>query len=118
MSKRCLYCYLALADSEIDFHPSCSKRIFGTTVPPLMPYSEENLHELAEQIIKSQTTVTGVQPKLSLHLASEEKQQENIFKKMEKALPKWCEFIEWSFLSEEMKAAYVKLLRERFGRLG
>lgn len=58
MNNRCLYCYLALADGEIDFHPSCSKKIFGTAVPPLMPYSEENLNELAEQIIKSQTTIT------------------------------------------------------------
>jgi hypothetical protein len=37
---------------------------------------------------------------------------------MEKALPKWCEFIELSFLSREIKGAYVKLLEERFGRLG
>jgi serine/threonine-protein kinase HipA len=72
MSNRCLYCYLALADGEIDFHPSCSKKIFGLSTTPLLPYSEENLHELAEQIIQSQTTVTGVQPKLSLHLASAE----------------------------------------------
>ena len=48
----------------------------------------------------------------------EEKQQKNIFKKMEKARPKWCEFIELSFLSREMKSAYVKLLEERFGSLG
>lgn len=48
----------------------------------------------------------------------EEKQQKNIFKKMEKALPKWFEFIELSFLSREIKDAYVKLLGERFGRLG
>jgi serine/threonine-protein kinase HipA len=73
MSNRCLYCYLAIVNGEIDFHPSCSKKIFGTAVPPLMPYSEENLSELAEQIIKSQTTVTGVQPKLALYLASAKK---------------------------------------------
>ena len=73
MIRRCLYCYLALAEGEIDFHASCSKKIFGLNIPPLMPYSEENLHELAEQIIRSQTTVTGVQAKLSLHLASADK---------------------------------------------
>jgi serine/threonine-protein kinase HipA len=41
------------------------------------------------------------------------KQQENIFLKMDKARPAWIEFIEISFLSKEMKAAYKKLIRKK-----
>ncbi len=73
MSKRCLYCYQLLSEPETDFHAPCSKKIFGTPDPPELPYSEDNMSELASQIIQSQVTITGVQPKLSLHLASAEK---------------------------------------------
>jgi serine/threonine-protein kinase HipA len=72
MSKRCLYCYQRLDENETDFHSSCSKKIFGVTIPPVLPYSENNMEELAAQVIQTQATVTGVQPKLSLHLASAE----------------------------------------------
>ena len=68
MSARCLYCYKLLNGPEADFHPACSKKIFGQSIPPELPYSEDRLESLAEEIIKSHTTVTGVQPKLSLHL--------------------------------------------------
>ena len=70
MSKRCLYCYQILVENETDFHSSCSKNFFGVTIPPILPYSENNMKELAAQVIQTQTAVTGVQPKLSLHLAS------------------------------------------------
>lgn len=70
MKKRCLYCYLTLEANEVDFHTVCSKKMFGTPVPPELPYSEDKMEALAEQIIQTQTTVTGVQPKLSLQLAS------------------------------------------------
>ncbi len=66
--KRCLYCYDRLADESIDFHAGCCKKIFGTTEPPIIPYSEDQMLQLAEQIIKSQSTVTGVQAKLSLNI--------------------------------------------------
>ncbi len=70
MKKRCLYCYLELKAQEADFHAACSKKIFGVGIPPLLPYSERDMAALAEQVLKSKTTLTGVQPKLSLHLAS------------------------------------------------
>lgn len=76
MTKRCLYCYLPLTENEIDFHVKCSKKIFGQNEAPLLPYSEDSMEELAGQVIKSQTAVTGVQPKLSLHLASGVNQKE------------------------------------------
>lgn len=72
--RRCLYCYQPLTGTEKDFHPACSKKIFGQPIPPELPYSEGNIEELATQVVKSQMTVTGVQPKLSLHLEEEEEQ--------------------------------------------
>ena len=65
---RCLYCYQELVEEGKDFHPSCSRKIFNKPAPPELPYSEEQMQELAEQVIRSQVTVTGVQPKLSLDI--------------------------------------------------
>lgn len=67
--ERCLYCYKELADGERDFHKSCSKKIFGTPEAPLLPYTRTNIAELAREVIRSQTTLTGVQAKLSLDIA-------------------------------------------------
>ena len=50
-------------------------------------------------------------------LKLEVKQQENIFKKMEKAQDKWMEHIAISFLSPDFKEAFVQLIQERFCRL-
>jgi len=65
---KCLYCYKELEVNQIDFHPACSRKIFGTSVPPILPYTREHITELAEQVIRSQTTLTGVQAKLSLDI--------------------------------------------------
>jgi serine/threonine-protein kinase HipA len=66
--RRCLYCYDELGEEISEFHKACSRKIFGTPTPPELPYSEDQMLQLAEKVIKSQSTVTGVQPKLSLHL--------------------------------------------------
>jgi len=47
----------------------------------------------------------------------EEKQQQNIFNKMEKALPKWIELIDKSFLSDDVKEQYKSIIHERLIRL-
>ena len=67
MSK-CLYCYKELEPGEVDFHKSCCRKFFGTPTAPALDYTREEMDELAAQVIKSQTTLTGVQPKLSLNL--------------------------------------------------
>ena len=67
MSK-CLYCYKELAAGEVDFHKGCCKKFFGIPEVPELPYSLDELDTLAAQVIQSQTTLTGVQAKLSLHL--------------------------------------------------
>ena len=66
--KRCLFCYQPLVNIGEDFHASCSKKIFGMESPPALPWSEADLEPLAIEVIQSQTAVTGVQAKLSLHL--------------------------------------------------
>lgn len=65
---KCLYCYGPLAEGERDMHPACAKKFFGTTTTPSLDYTIEQLDELAKQVIQDQTSLTGVQPKLSLHL--------------------------------------------------
>lgn len=67
MSK-CLYCYKELRSGEVDFHPECARRIFGTATAPELPYTRDNMSELASKVIKTSTSVTGVQAKLSLEI--------------------------------------------------
>lgn len=71
--SNCLFCYKPLAANELDFHTSCSKKIYGQPNPPALPYSEEDLEALAKEVIQSQTAVTGVQAKLSLHISGNNK---------------------------------------------
>lgn len=65
---RCLYCYKELKEGENDFHRACSKKIFGTYTVPELSYTRDDLTDLAKQVIRSQTTLTGVQAKLSLDI--------------------------------------------------
>lgn len=72
----CLYCYKKLENGQADFHPACSRKIFGKPEPPVLPYTEDQMLELAEQVIKSQVAVTGVQPKISLDIEKPVKKKE------------------------------------------
>lgn len=74
MSK-CLFCYQELNEGEKDFHASCARKFFSTVEAPLMEYTQSDMDRLAEQIIRAQTTLTGVQPKLSLNLQKHEGSQ-------------------------------------------
>ena len=67
-TRRCLYCYDQLGEEVSDFHKACCKKIFGTTTPPELPYSEDQMLQLAEKVIRAQSSVPGVQAKLSLEL--------------------------------------------------
>ncbi|MBE0651068.1 MAG: HipA domain-containing protein [Bacteroidales bacterium] len=71
--NNCLYCYKEISTEDLKsdagkegFHPACSRKFFGKPIPPELPYTEDEMLKLAEQVIKSHKTVTGVQPKLSL----------------------------------------------------
>ena len=65
---KCLYCYKELKEGQKDFHPRCARKFFGTKDVPLLEYKHEELDRLAEQVIRAQKSLTGVQPKLSLNL--------------------------------------------------
>jgi serine/threonine-protein kinase HipA len=67
--NRCFYCYDEITNEEQikqEFHQRCSIKFFGSKTPPKIEYSQSDMLELAEKVVKSQRTVTGVQPKLSL----------------------------------------------------
>lgn len=69
---KCLCCYKPLSTGQVDFHPSCAKRFFGTKDIPTLEYSQSEMDSLAEKVIQAQTSLTGVQPKLSLNLNKHE----------------------------------------------
>ena len=69
---KCLYCYKELEEGQKDFHPGCARKFFGTSDAPLLEYRREELDALAAQVIQAQTSLTGVQPKLSLNLHKHE----------------------------------------------
>ena len=73
--SRCLYCYKELAPGERNYHAKCIRKAFGTKGMPEIPYSGDNIDELARDLVLSRTTVTGMQPKLSMHLARGEKNE-------------------------------------------
>ena len=69
MSDRCLICGLPLADGETsECHSTCAQTLFRKETVPSFACSYETLNRMAENIIRSRTSVPGVQPKLSLHL--------------------------------------------------
>ncbi|HLS31122.1 MAG TPA: HipA domain-containing protein [Flavobacteriaceae bacterium] len=83
MKTKCLFCYkklsvevLKTSAGKLGYHPSCSKTFFGREEPPVLPFSQDEITELAREVIKSQKTVTGVQPKLSLSFSKEAEQPE------------------------------------------
>ena len=65
MSK-CLYCYQELEEGLVDFHPACARKFFGSETAPLLPYTRNNMSELARQVIRTSASITGVQAKMSL----------------------------------------------------
>lgn len=66
---KCLYCYKPLLKGEVDYHKSCARKIFESAVVPTLPYTRDNIKDLAREIVTASTTVTGVQAKLSLDIA-------------------------------------------------
>ena len=71
MMNKCLYCYKDLA-SGLDYHPECSLSFYGTSTPPTLEYSLDEMNHLAKQVIERRVSVPGVQPKLSMSLFDDE----------------------------------------------
>lgn len=66
--EKCLYCYKPLKAGQADFHPTCAHKMFGTKEAPALPYRRSQIADLAKQVVRAQTTLTGVQAKLSLDI--------------------------------------------------
>jgi hypothetical protein len=64
--EKCLYCYKPLKPGQIDYHPTCAKKLYGTKEAPVLPYVRKEIGDLAKKVVRAQTTLTGVQAKLSL----------------------------------------------------
>jgi serine/threonine-protein kinase HipA len=65
-TDRCLGCYQPLNGELTGFHPRCARKVFGSAMPPTLPYTEEDLLRLAEDAVKRSITVTGAQTKMSI----------------------------------------------------
>lgn len=79
MENRCFYCYKIIDESELTtpagiagYHPKCSRKFYGTPEPPELDLTDDKIKEFAQEIIKTQRSVTGVQPKLSLEISKGE----------------------------------------------
>lgn len=79
MKDKCLFCYKIIDENDLNtpagksgYHPKCSRKFFGSLEPPELDLTEDKIKEFAEEIIKTQRSVTGVQPKLSLEISKGE----------------------------------------------
>ena len=70
MKNKCLYCYEELKNGG-DFHEKCSLAFFGQKEAPILPYSFDQMSELAKNVVERSIAVPGVQPKLSMSLIDE-----------------------------------------------
>jgi serine/threonine-protein kinase HipA len=69
MNNKCLYCYKLLPeDGQADFHEHCSLEFFGDKKAPVMPYTLDQMADLAKSVVERSIAVPGVQPKISLSL--------------------------------------------------
>jgi len=65
----CLGCYGPLEGKEAgEYHPRCSKKLFGSDAPPIVDFGSEQLAEMAKDSLNRHLGITGVQPKVSLDL--------------------------------------------------
>lgn len=70
MANKCLYCYKEV-NGKSDFHEACTIKFFGTKKAPLIPYSIDQMAELAKHVVERSISVPGMQAKLSMSLVRE-----------------------------------------------
>lgn len=74
---RCLCCGKSIKETATTmektnlWHEKCIKKFFGTKEFPYIDISDEQLEELANEVVNQGLTVPGIQKKLSLHLSKE-----------------------------------------------
>ncbi len=52
----------------MNYHPACAGKLFGSRRVPVLEYSRDNIENLALQVLEANTSITGVQPKISLDI--------------------------------------------------
>ncbi|MDM1039152.1 HipA domain-containing protein [Myroides odoratimimus] len=67
--NNCLFCYKPVETGE--YHTACSKKFFSTTQVPILELDKEKIDKLAQITVNERLALTGVQPKISLSLNSE-----------------------------------------------
>lgn len=75
LNNKCLCCYKELKAGENGYHPTCAYKLFGNRQAPILPYTRDNIDDLALEVLKSSTSVTGVQAKLSLDINKGERNE-------------------------------------------
>jgi len=68
--NKCLYCYKEV-NNGTDFHEKCASAFFGFKKAPMMPYSMNEMEELAKNVVERSISVPGVQAKLSMSLVKD-----------------------------------------------
>ncbi len=76
MKHNCLYCYKEL-DGEKDFHQKCSMEFFGSKIAPQLPYTYNQMTDLAKDVIDRRVSVPGVQAKLSMSVVNKALKKDN-----------------------------------------
>jgi serine/threonine-protein kinase HipA len=56
MKDKCSYCYQNL-DGEGDYHTKCLSTFFGTEKAPHIPYSIDEVDELAKEVVNRSISV-------------------------------------------------------------
>ena len=51
--ERCLYCYKELKEGQVDYHPACARKLFGTRQAPQLPSCGSEIGELAKQVVRA-----------------------------------------------------------------
>ena len=102
--KRCLFCYQPI-DGDGGYHPRCAKKLFGTHKTPILPYTRDNIGELALQV--QAMVASGIAEGVAV----------KIIDKIVSRTGKWDDVIDSSFLKDELKSRYKSLVAERKNRI-
>lgn len=67
MTELCMSCHNINPDTTGQYHKKCARRLFGTNRVPLIPFSSKDIVTEAQKMV-GKISISGVQPKLSIHL--------------------------------------------------
>jgi serine/threonine-protein kinase HipA len=66
-----MLCYETLDQDDMMYHERCHARSCIAAIDPIIPYTLDEMYELAEKVVGESISVTGVQPKISLNTYKE-----------------------------------------------